>query len=182
MKDNIAKRCILSIQYNKLDDSFFAFSITDVKSDIYKDWKTEITLSGNIITERLVDDFENPFWNPAEGTVFIGLKKQMLSVKLMQRYDQHTEDECFLIPVQDFSYITSILKIQWGMYLVRVCFYNNQGVVIHAREINTSISKDNIQARDMLHKFFFEINPALSKWKTLLGEGAYCNEGQIYIV
>lgn len=119
----------------------FAFSITDVKSDIYKEWKTEITLSGNIITERLVDDFENHFWNPTEGTFFIGLKKQMISVKLMQRYDQHTEDECFLIPVQDFSYITSILKIQWGMYLVRVCFITIKGLSYMPEKLTPALAK-----------------------------------------
>ncbi|PGA48257.1 hypothetical protein COL84_29870, partial [Bacillus pseudomycoides] len=62
--DNSLKRCVLSIQHNKLNDSFFAFSITDVKNDTYKTWKTEITLSGNIDNEELVTDFENHFWNP----------------------------------------------------------------------------------------------------------------------
>ncbi|MBG9580983.1 hypothetical protein ABE42_17695 [Bacillus thuringiensis] len=179
---NSLKRCVLSIHHNKLNDSFFAFSITDIENDTYKTWKTEITLSGNINNEELATDFENNFWNPTEGTLFIGLQKNMLSVKLIQIYDQHTEDEIFLIPLQDLSYVTSLVKLKWEMYLVVVSFYNNQGIVVHKREINTSIHKDNSQARERLYKFFLEINSVLSKWKTLLEKGEYYDERQIYIV
>ncbi|MGR5978963.1 hypothetical protein ACT7DJ_14790 [Bacillus cereus] len=74
--DNNLKRCVLLIQQNKLNNFFLAFSITDVENDTYKDWKTEITLSGNISNERLVTDFENHFWNPIEGTLFYWTTKE----------------------------------------------------------------------------------------------------------
>ncbi|WP_142674051.1 hypothetical protein [Bacillus sp. SRB_331] len=182
MMDSNLKRCVLLIQQNKLNNFFFAFSITDVENDTYKAWKTEITLSGNISNERLVTDFENHFWNPIEGTLFIGLQKNMLSVKLIQIYNQYTEDEVFLIPLQDLSYATSLVKLKWEMYLVEVSFYNNQGIVVHKREINTGIYKGNSQAKESLYKFFLEINSVLDKWKTLLEKGEYCDERQIYIV